>query len=266
MPTSIEISRIQAYLRENLRRSFEVVPLAPFTLFFHPQDPLKYFNYAIPDGPGLPDAAVLAGIFIKLREAFRQRGRVARFEFFEAFAPGLPAALRANGFSEEDRQWSMLCTPASFHPAPVVDGLEITAVHPDSPDADIHDFIIAQRRGFNPEDTSEPSADEIARERANYRAHGWRAYLGRVGGAPAGVSAFGQPIGGVSEIAGIATLVPFRRRGIASCLTAQAVQAAFAQGVDTACLTAANQAAGRVYERIGFAQFSTMLAYIDEEG
>ncbi len=87
-----------------------------------------------------------------------------------------------------------------------------------------------------------------------------------MGGAPAGVSVFGQPIDGVSEIAGIATLALFRRRGIASCLTAHAVQAAFTLGVNTACLTAANQAAGRVYERIGFAQFSTMLAYIDEEG
>lgn len=266
MPASTEISRIQDYLRENLRRSFEVVPLAPFTLFFHPQDPLKYFNYAIPDGPDLPGSPALAEIFTRLRAAFRQRGRVARFEFFEAFAPGLPAALRANGFFEEDRQWSMLCTPSAFRPAPAVEGLEITAVHPDSPGADIRDFLIAQRQGFNPQDTSVPSEEEIARERANYRAHGWRAFLGRVGGAPAGVSAFGQPIGGVSEIAGIATPVPFRRRGIASCLTAQAVQAAFAQGVDTACLTAANQAAGRVYERIGFAQFSTMLAYIDEEG
>ncbi len=270
MPTLDEIVRIQSYLRENVRRNSVYVAVPPFSLFFHPADPLKYFNYAIPDGPGLPEpylpeANALSGILARLRQEFRQRGRVARFEFFEAFAPELPAALRAHGFREEGRQWSMLCTPASFRPAPDVLGLEITALQPDSPEADMRDFLTTQRRGFDPQDVSEPSESDIARERENYHRHGWRAFLGRVNGAPAGVSAYGQPIGGVSEIGGVATLVPFRRRGIAARLTAQAVQAAFSLGVDTACLTAEDEAAGRVYERIGFVPFSTMLAYIDDE-
>lgn len=265
MPENAEISRIQGYLRENLRRSYEVVPLPPFSLFFHPQDALKYFNYAIPDGPDLPEEATLRDILRQLRAAFRKRGRVARFEFFEAFAPELPAALRANGFREEDRQWSMLCSPARFRAAPEVAGLEIVALQPDSPEADVRDYITTQRQGFDPNNTSLPSPAELDKTRTDFRQHGWRAFLGRLNGEPAGVSVFGQPINGISEIAGIATRTAFRRKGIASRLTAEAVQAAFAQGVDTACLTAADEAAGRVYARIGFEPFSTMLAYIDEE-
>ncbi len=259
-----EISRIQAYLRENAYHIYRAVPLPPFTLFFHPTNALTYFNYAIPNDPDLPAPAVLAKILAQLRETYRQVGRVARFEFFEAFAPDLPAALQANGFREEDRQWSMLCTPASFRPAPDVNGLEITALGPDSPQADLRDFILTQRQGFNPGDGSEPSKSDLVQTRADLR-RGWRAYLGRLRGEPACVSLFGQPIDGVSEVAGIATRQPFRRRGIASRLTSEAVQGAFALGVNTVCLTAANQDAGRVYERVGFSPFSTMLAYIDAE-
>ncbi|RPJ49235.1 MAG: hypothetical protein EHM21_07245, partial [Chloroflexi bacterium] len=90
MPTTSEISQIQSYLRENVRKNSLVAAVPPFTLFFHPNDPLKYFNYAIPDGPvrgADPEAWVaLRPILGRLRRVFRQRGRVARFEFFEAFA------------------------------------------------------------------------------------------------------------------------------------------------------------------------------------
>ena len=46
-------------------------------------------------------------------------------------------------------------------------------------------------------------------------------------------------------------------------LTALAVQRAMAQGAKVACLTAADERAGRVYERVGFVGYVTMLAYLD---
>jgi predicted GNAT family acetyltransferase len=146
-----------------------------------------------------------------------------------------------------------------------VPGLEINALRFDSPDGDLRDFIITQRQGFNPTDLSEPSDEEIRQIRDDVSKRGWRAFLGRVDGEPAGVSLFGRPIDGISEVAGIATRLPFRRRGIAARLTWQAILTAFELGVQTACLTAADETAGRVYERVGFTPFSTMLAYIDHE-
>lgn len=264
MPTIEEITRVQSYLRENVRRNSVVEALPPFTLFFHPNDSLKYFNYAIPDDRiHDADPAALDLVLERLRASFHARGRVARFEFFEAFAPGLPAVLRANGFSEEERQWSMVCTPDTASPAPYVPGLEITRLRPDSPEADLCDFSMAQRQGFNPDDLSAPTLEDIQQLRDDLGQRGWTSYLGRIDGEPAGVSVFSRPMDGISEVAGIATRLPFRRRGIAARLTWEAIRAAFDQGVQTACLTAADEAAGRVYERVGFTPFSTMLAYID---
>ncbi len=68
---------------------------------------------------------------------------------------------------------------------------------------------------------------------------------------------------GVTEVAGLATLEPFRRRGIATGLTALAVQRAMEQGAKVVCLTAADERAGRVYEQVGFVGYATMLAYLD---
>lgn len=262
MNPSDEISRIQSYLRENARSQYESLALPPFTLFFHPRDTLKYFNYAIPDEPIHGD---LSGVLAELKAEYRRRGRLPRFEFFEAFAQELPAMLRASGFVEEERNWSMLCTPASFRPAPPVAGVTVVAIGPDSGEDDLRDFTIAQRQGFDPTDTSLPSGEEIAQKKLDFSENGWRGFLARVDGEPAGVSVYGKPIAGVSEIAGIATREAFRRRGIAALLTEYAVRAAFARGVQTACLTAADERAGRVYERVGFRPFSTMLAYIAED-
>ena len=69
---------------------------------------------------------------------------------------------------------------------------------------------------------------------------------------------------GLAEVAGIATLEPFRRRGVASVLTSEAVRTAFVQGVEVALLTAADEHAGRLYERIGFRPCPTLLAYGDD--
>ena len=253
-----EINRIQSYLREIARWQYGALLLPPFTLFFHPDDDLKYFNYAIPDRPCGGD---LGGVLADLRREFHQRGRLPRFEFFEAFAPELPASLRAAGFHEEERQWSMLCTPVSLRDAPPVPGLEIVALAPDSSRQDILDFLIAQQEGFNPQENAHPGDEDVQRACQDFsRAH---AFLARIKGQSAGAAVFTQPIAGVCEVAGIATRAAFRRRGIATALTAFATRTAFDLGVQTACLTAADERAGRVYERVGFAPFSIMLAYSD---
>jgi predicted GNAT family acetyltransferase len=77
------------------------------------------------------------------------------------------------------------------------------------------------------------------------------------------VGMYTAPFDGVTEVAGLATLEPFRRRGIATGLTALAVQRAMAQGAKAVCLTAADERAGQVYERVGFVGCATMLAYLD---
>lgn len=259
-PTHAEIARLQSYLRENARIQYDAVALPPFTLFIKPTDPLSYFNYAIPDGPVSGD---LTGELSALRAEFHARGRVARFEFFEAFAPDLPAALRACGFVEEARQWSMTCTPGGLRRPPEAPGLVVTAIDARSTDEDLGDFLAVQRQGFDPENTSPVTTEEITRARDSFSRSGAGAFLGRMDGAPAGASYYSRPFDGISELAGIATREAFRKRGIASLLTWYAAQAVFEAGVEVAFLTAEDARAGRVYERVGFQPFSTMLAYLD---
>lgn len=260
MTPTDEVGRIQAYLRENARRQYQVEALPPFSLFFHPSDPFPSFSYAIPDGPV---ERVSPETLDALRAAFRRRGRVARFEFFEAFAPGLPAALSAGGFREEARQWSLRCSPPDLRPAAPVPGLEVLELAPDSPSADLRGFSLAQRQGFNPQDLTPPGQADEDELRRNLRDSGWQAYLARLQGKPAGAAICFQAIGGICEVAGVATREPFRRRGIASYLTWQATRDAFARGAQTACLTAEDERAGQVYQQVGYQPFSVMLAYID---
>jgi hypothetical protein len=258
MKISDQVNAIQSYLRENARRQYESVSLPPFSLFFHPTDPVIYFNYAIPDSPiGGDQQNTLTQLCIE----FRQRGRLPRFEFLYEYAPDLPLALLAGGFDETERQWNMICTPSQLQQAPPVPDLTLIELNPESPTADIRDYIMAQRQGFDPANTVIPAEADIRQARLDLLIGGWQAYLARVGAEPAGAAAFGRIITGISEIAGIATRMPFRRRGIATYLTWLTAWGAFHRGAHTTCLTAADAAAGRIYERVGFKPLATMLSF-----
>lgn len=260
MPERLEIEQIQNYLRASALANYQPVNLPPFTLFFHKTDSLKYFNYAIPD---VPCGENLQEILAELRRVFQKHARTARFEFFEAFSPDLPASLRANGFVEEGRQWSMLCTPQTFEHAAHVPGLQIITLDKNATRQDAQDYLRVAREGFNPDEPLEITSEDIEKSMESFLRPTWHAFLGRIDGQAAGIGVYAEPIGGISEIAGIATRPAFRRRGIASQLTSHTLESAFNYGTQIACLTAEDERAGRVYERVGFRPFSIMLAYID---
>jgi predicted GNAT family acetyltransferase len=68
-------------------------------------------------------------------------------------------------------------------------------------------------------------------------------------------------VNGAGEIVGVVTRADKRRRGIASTVTSRLVADHFAGGGDFAFLDAANEAAVRVYERLGFIQFGMNRVY-----
>jgi GNAT superfamily N-acetyltransferase len=250
------ITRLQAYLRNSADERYNTVSIPPFTLFFHPTDRFPHFNYAIPAEPVTED--VQAQLHALCQEYVR-RGCQPRFEFIDEYAPDLAAALRAAGFVEEGRQHFMICTPLSFKTPPAIQGLTITVVHPNSPVPDVQAYIAVQRQGFDPTNTTPVTEEEAQGSRATLESG--TAFLARLGNVPVSVGMLMNPLDGITELAGVATLAAYRRRGIAAALTAYALQIAFAQGVEIACLTAGDVAAGRVYEQAGFFSFATMLAY-----
>lgn len=254
----ITVDRLQSYMREVLVPTREVVTIPPFTLFFHPHDDLSFFNYAIPDEPA---GAYLHEPLAALRQEFRARARWPRFEFIEEFAPDLPAALHANGLAEEARMHLMVCTPETFRPAPEIPGLSVATLDDGASLAAIRENMDTNGRGFAPDApaTSDAAAEEFRRGLATSRA--FTAYLD---GPAAGAGMFTAPLDGITELAGIATLEEFRGKGVATALTAHATRTAFDQGVEVVFLSAADARAGRVYRRVGFRPFATMLAFITE--
>jgi GNAT superfamily N-acetyltransferase len=262
----LSITRLQAYLRHNARKQYEAVSVPPFTLFFHPHDALTFFNYAIPDeaiGGQTQHSGSLEDSLTKLRETFLSRGRQPRFEFIEEFSPDLAPVLNQAGFFEEERQQGMICLPDTFQPAPDVVGLAVTRLTRTSPVSEMQDFVTVQRQGFNPDHTT-PATESDAQQFMT-DLHEGIAFLARLDGQPVGAGLYTTPFDGLTEVTGLATLKPFRRRGIATALIALAVQTAFEQEVEVVYLTAADEGAGRVYERVGFRRFATMLAYIEAQ-
>jgi ribosomal protein S18 acetylase RimI-like enzyme len=255
-------ARLETYMRRAAALQYETVELPPFVLFFHPDDPLRYFNYARPVEPAGGD---LAEPLTALRAAFAARDRLPRFEFVAEFAPALAPALAAAGFVEEARQILLICTPATFCPAPAVPGLEIAQLTADAAVADLQAFATVQRRGFEG-DAAAPATEADGERIRRGLAAGTGTFLAWLDGQPVTAGVFTAPLDGLTELAGIATLEAYRSRGIATALTARAVQAAFDRGVEVAFLVAADARAGRVYQRVGFRPYATALAYCEDLG
>lgn len=254
----ITSERIQSYFREVARRQYEVVELAPFTLFFHPKDPLPFFNYAIPDAP---EAGITPARLAALRAAFHTRGRIPRFELVEAFAPQLGGALESAGFEAEPPTCLMILDPANGKPAPDVQGLRIDILTKDSHFEEARRLLHLQRTAFGMND-----ADQVSEADARFFVDtlgAGRGIVAWLGDEPVGGGALLPPTDGIAEVAGIAVIEKHRRHGIGAALTAAAVHEARAAGVSCAVLSAADQRAGRVYEGVGFRTFGATRFYRD---
>jgi len=252
--------RVQSYFRRVAKRQYDAVPLPPFTLFFHPTDPLPWLNYAIPDADATPDVGPVAAA---LRAAFAARGRVPRFEFLEAFAPSLPASLAAEGFTEAARPLLMTLEAGDLREPPAVPGLTIEVLTPRSPLESARNFVSVQRRAFGM-----PGAGPVSEADASWMVTSLgdgRAFLAFLDGEPVGTGMFTHPLDGLTEIAGVSTLEPFRRRGIGAAVTHAAAALAFSRGVSGVLLSAGDERAGRVYGGVGFRPAGSVLVFGEPE-
>jgi GNAT superfamily N-acetyltransferase len=252
------LERIQAQMRTVARHLYEAVPVPPFTLFFHATDPLPYFNYAIPDGPGAASRNLTAPLD-RLESEFRARRRVPRFEFVEACAPRLAEALEAHAFALENRAQLMICRRGKERAAPTVRGLDIATLDAATPLEEFVVFLDVQRRAFGLP-YGRPPSDEESLSLRETLGDGF-AFLARIAGEPVATAMIQPQHEGLTELVGVATLEAFRRRGIGGFLSFAAVRAAFLRGVSLAFLSAADARAGRVYEAAGFSPAGHSLFY-----
>lgn len=165
--------------------------------------------------------------------------------------------LLADGWLLSERMPVMVCAPDRFVTPAVPAGLAIERVRGDSPDDLVLGFLRAQRVAFADDSPITPA--EVARWRSRADEHFHMA--GSLDGAIVGTALCAPIAGGVTEVGGVATPPPYRRRGIAASVTAAAVAAAFAAGAELAWLTAAGPSAQGIYARAGFTVEGTLLAY-----
>jgi len=242
--------RLQAFLRATAAPGRELVYVPPFTVYLDRRDPLRYLNYAIPDGDVEPDAAAID----RLRDVFRARDRLPRLEWLEESAPRLASALAARGMAEELRSPLMVCSEDELIEArATADGLTIAPVG----EADVRDCVNLQRVAFG-----QPAlADgEVPGDRG---AGGGGAVLARVSAQAVAAAAWTPIVGGVTEIVGVATTESWRGRGLAGAVTAGAARDAFSAGASLCVLSPGSETAQRVYIRAGFRPVATMLHWSD---
>ena len=248
-PAFLELlERLHASLHAVADSTKQSERVGPFTAFLDPLRPIKYLSWALPDphAPGDELAAALPALI----DHYRALDRTARTEHFEAVCPDLSEVLDTAGWVLSERVALMVCTPETLTAPPAPDGLVVERIGPEVDDATIREFIATQVGAFG--DHEEPASDEVVarwRERSA-REHVFAGYLdGRIVGTAASL----PPALGAAEVVGVATVEAYRRRGIAGTLTAATVAAAFAEGAELAWLSAADEAAGRIYANAGFA-------------
>jgi predicted GNAT family acetyltransferase len=244
--------RLQQYVRTTVTRSREVERVGPFLAAFDRHTDHPFLSYAIPDDDARPTDADVAALIA----AFEARGRTPRLEYLPTVAPDAEAALLAGGLTVEARLALMTCSPADVVDLAAADALRVELP---ADDRDLYDLTVAQHAAFG-EPPPADRGDAIARQRAALEA-GAIAILARDGvtGAVVGGGIATRPADGITELAAIGVLEPYRRRGAAGAITARLAREAFARGVTTAFLTPGGDTAHRVYARAGFAATSVML-------
>lgn len=251
----LSLISLQDYLRFKAQQHHEVVSSPPFTLFFHTTDSSPASNYAIPDASGSSD---LQDSLTRLLTIFTERARNPSLQFIEEVFMHLTTVPRSSGWSKVERSQVMICTPETYRPAPDVLGLAITTLSHESSVEEICEGLDTNALGFDPqaERATIHEAEEFRQDLILSRA-----FTARLQEQPVGAGMFTDIHEGLTELVGITTLEPFRRRGIAAALTAYMTQIAFHQGATLVFLIAADEQAGRVYERVGFHPHATHVVY-----
>lgn len=265
-PTTRELLRdIEARTTRSIAAGRDVTSAGVFLAALHPTNDLTWLNFAVPaPDPGeRPQPQAID----ELRWLFRSKGRRLRFEYVESLWPDLASLLEAHGLVLEGQMPIMICTPESFVPAAAA-GLRVVELSSDADDVDFREFLLTAKRGFELDPVC-IEACEIEEQREYVRTGVYRCAYALMQGRLVGVGSLTVVN---NELAGIATLPEFRRRGVAAAISSHLVKQHFralgrTPGSSPAYvwLSAGDQVARAVYEKIGFQVAGVQLNYVDSE-
>jgi ribosomal protein S18 acetylase RimI-like enzyme len=257
------LKQIESGARVSLLKTREFAEFGPFCAYFDPLSDLIWLNYAAPVW-GIENARQVRAAVKDLRAEFARRQRRLRFEFIQSLWPALPEMLLREGLTLQAEQPLMICTPRTFQPSTCAE-LRIHELSAKDPDSLLGTFDQVAQEGFGHPAISNSPEESRRRLRTELQSDARRGVIGWIGDEPAGIAAL-SPMGSTAELVGVATLTPFRRRGVARALCSHLIAAHFARGKDVAWLSANDHVAQGAYRGIGFGDAGVYANYIDPDG
>ncbi len=253
------LAKLEEYLDSAPRVACSVERIGPFSLFVG-SGPWSYYARPAPGHGG--DVRIVDVTAVTARQ--RELSQPEAFEWVCELAPGLAGAARAAGLEVRIRPLMALTSPPEQTD---VTGVRARVLGAD--DEQLAAAIAAVDVGFGRPGT-DVGPESTGRRDLEATAIGGRVAFTRdlirsgdlvfaAAEGPSGPIAGGSalPLGDVAELAGIATLPAWRRRGIGALVAATLASSARARGVRVATLSATDDAVARVYARAGFDQIGT---------
>jgi ribosomal protein S18 acetylase RimI-like enzyme len=250
------LRRLDGYLDAMPRAASRAESVGPLTLFVNESVGWRY--YARPT-PGVSE--VTPGDVERARARQRELAQPEALEWLLELTPSMGPAAAATGMRILEHPL-MVLEPDHAKALGPPPGVEIRAVG--TADDLALPQAIAMTAFAHPGTAVGPQAREAVAEELFRVPPGTAEFLGdRIQrGLTAVAMAFSegeavavgshQPVGAVTEVAGVGVLPAYRRRGIGAALTSFLMEDAAARGVETVFLSAGDATIGRVYERLGF--------------
>jgi GNAT superfamily N-acetyltransferase len=240
------LARIDAFCDAVPRRHATTVDVGPLRLFVRDGPGAPLYARPIPGaGPvGVTDVE-------RMRHQQRALGAVEAFEWLHAAAPAMEGAARA---AELDVQvCPVLALDGDPVPSPFPADVDVHLLDPDDRDLAVLLAGVSEAGAlaFGVPVPPPPDLAAVAAAVADLEA-GTSVRLLVTG--PDGPVAAGQAqrVDGVAELVGIGTVDGQRGRGLAAAVTARLAAEVRSRGDDLVFLAAGDDAAARVYERVGF--------------
>lgn len=217
------------------------VGCGPFLIHLNPDSDLVWLNNAVLEDEQAPlDAHSVRDMM----DVFLRAKRKPRMELFKELRPQLVGLLKAEGFSEESETPVLVCGKEDFLPFRTTD-VQVDWV---TAEVDPKPFLRAVDAAFGSTDEITPERVERLRQSLR-RGSSWCAQA-RIEGQVVGGATL-VPSEGTAELAGVGTHPDHRRRGVALAVSSFLMSEFFNSG-NVVWLSAADDAARAVYERLGF--------------
>lgn len=234
---------VQNHARTRALRSDGHVRSGPFLVRYDRNWPSPFANYAIPDDGAAPIASEVSALI----STFRTLNRVPRLEYLPTCAPQVEPALLAAGFTAENRAAVMACSAETLITPGAATGILITEP---TDDAGLLATAMVQHAGYG--QPGEPTTGETAWLRDTVDNGGVVALASVSDGTAVGAGVCSSPVDGLSELAGLAVAVSYRRRGIGAVVSAYLTAAVLDRGCRMVWLEPGDPGIERIYARIGY--------------